>query len=303
MFMKNLKNKFFSVLLISIMVLSSMNVIAAVSDDSAIEEETGDALMEVDNSDDNDLKKDAEKTDKVKSDDPKNDVSDDEPSADEENKLTVTNYTGTYDGNEHGIIVKASKSGTTFEYSLDNKTWVKEAPRFKDANGTQTVYIKAENGDDTIYDNGTVTINPVKITLTADSASKTYDGSALKSNGYSITKGSFASGEGLKKVVVSGSQTEVGSSKNQITKYSLKSNTKAQNYDITLKAGTLTVKKSKTPAKKEEKKEPKKESKLNNTTNKTNNTNTTVIPLQNTGIPVLVLAFSLFVIATLVKRD
>ena len=53
--------------------------------------------------------------------------------------------------------------------------------------------------DDTIYDKGTVTINPVKITLTADSASKTYDGSALKSNGYSITKGSFASGEGLKK--------------------------------------------------------------------------------------------------------
>ena len=43
--MKNLKNKFFSVLLISIMVLSSMNVIAAVSDDSAIEEETEDALM------------------------------------------------------------------------------------------------------------------------------------------------------------------------------------------------------------------------------------------------------------------
>ena len=165
--MKNLKNKFFSVLLISIMVLSSMNVIAAVSDDSAIEEETEDALMEVDNSDDNDLKKDAEKTDKVKSDDPKDDVSDDGPSADEENKLTVTNYSGTYDGKEHSITVKASKSGTTFEYSLDNKTWVKEAPQFKDANGTQTVYIKAENGDDTIYDNGTVTINPVKITLTA----------------------------------------------------------------------------------------------------------------------------------------
>jgi len=253
--MKNLKNKFFSVLLISIMVLSSMNVIAAVSDDSAIEEETEDALMEVDNSDDNDLKEDAEKTDKVKSDDPKDDVSDDGPSADEENKLTVTNYSGTYDGKEHSITVKASKSGTTFKYSLDNKTWVKEAPQFKDANGTQTVYIKAENGDDTIYDNGTVTINPVKITLTADSASKTYDGSALKSNGYSITKGSFASGEGLEKVVVSGSQTEVGSSKNQITKYSLKSNTKAQNYDITLKAGTLTVKKSNAPVKKEEKKE------------------------------------------------
>ena len=249
-----------------------MNVIAAVSDDSVIGEETDDALMEDDNSEDNDLKKDAEKTDKIKSDDPKDDVIGDGPSADEENKLTVTSYTGTYDGNEHGITVKASKSGTTFEYSLDNKTWVKEAPRFKDANGTQTVYIKAENGDDTIYDNGTVTINPVK-------------------------------GEGLKKVVVSGSQTEVGSSKNQITDYSFKSNTKAQNYDITLKAGTLTVKKSKTPAKKEEKKEPKKESKLNNTTNKTNNTNTTVIPLQNTGIPVLVLAFSLFVIATLVKRD
>ena len=301
--MKNLKMKFFSVLLISIMVLSSMNVIAAVSDDSAIEEETDDALMEVDDSDDNDLKEDDEKADDVKSDEPNNKIRDDVPSADDENKLTVTNYTGTYDGKEHTITVKASKSGTSFEYSLDNKTWTKEAPKFKDANGTQTVYIKAENDEDAIYDKGTVTINPVKITLTADSASKTYDGSALKSDGYSITKGSFASGEGLKKVVVSGSQKEVGSSKNEIIDYSFKSNTKAQNYDITLKAGTLTVKKSKTPAKKEEKKEPKKESKRNNTTNKTNNTNTTVIPQQNTGVPILVLAFSLFVIATLVKRD
>lgn len=309
--MKNLKFKILSVLLISIMILSSMNVIAAISDDSSIEDESDDSLKEVDNSDDKDLKGDAGSgDDKIKSDNSKDKAGDGESSEDD-NTLTVTNYTGSYDGKEHNITVKASKSDTTFEYSLDNKTWSKENPKFKDANGTQTVYIKAENGDDTVYANGTVTINPVKITLTADSASKTYDGSPLKSNGYSITKGSFVAGEGLEKVVVSGSQTKEGSSQNKITKYSLKSNTKAQNYDITLKAGTLTVKKSNAPVKKEDEKKDKKESKQknkndtksNNDTNKTNKTNATAIPLQNTGIPVLVLAFSMFVIATLVKRD
>ena len=65
----------------------------------------------------------------------------------------------------------------------------------------------------------------------------------------------------------------------------------------------MTVNKSKAPVKNEEKNKPKKESKRNNDTNKTNKTNTTVIPQQNTGVPILVLAFSLFVIATLVKRD
>ena len=277
-----------------------MNVIAAISDDSSNAGEADDELMEVDDSDDKELKDDGGPADDEPKAEDSQDKSSDDSSADEDNKLTVTNYTGTYDGKEHDITVKASKSGTTFEYSLDNKTWTKNAPKFKDANGTQTVYIKAENDGDVVYADGTVTIKPVKITLTADSASKTYDGSALKSNGYSITKGSFASGEGLKKVVVSGSQTNVGSSENKITEYVLKSNTKAQNYDITLKAGTLTVKKSKNPDKKEDKKKPKNETKQNNDTNKTN---ATVIPQQNTGIPILVLAFSLFVIATLVKRD
>ena len=294
--MKNLKEKFLSVFLVSIMLLSSMNVIAAVSDDSVIEDDADDVVKAADSSDDDGLKTDDNlDDDAVKADSSKDDSSSDASSAEEDDiKLTVANYTGAYDGKYHNIAVKASKSGTTFKYSLDNKTWTKKAPKFKDANGTQTVYIKAENGDAVAYAKGTVTIKPVKITLTAGSASKTYDGTALKSSEYSITKGSFVSGEGLGKVVVSGSQTKVGSSKNKITKYAFKSNTKAQNYDITLKAGTLTVKKSKTP-----KKHDKNESKGNDE----NKTNATVIPQQNTGVPVLVLAFSLFVITTLVKRD
>ena len=88
---------------------------------------------------------------------------------------------------------------------------------------------------------GKLTINPIAIELKANSASKTYDGTALTDGGYSITSGAFVDEEGLASVTVEGSQTLVGSSANTITGHELKSNTLAQNYAITYKAGTLTV--------------------------------------------------------------
>ncbi|QTE69333.1 hypothetical protein JNO48_05385 [Clostridiales bacterium] len=51
---------------------------------------------------------------------------------------------------------------------------------------------------------GTLTINPVEIELTADSATKEYDGTALTKNTYKITKGAFVGEEGLASVTVEG---------------------------------------------------------------------------------------------------
>ena len=91
---------------------------------------------------------------------------------------------------------------------------------------------------------GTLEVTPVAIELTANSAAKAYDGTPLTDSGYTISNGSFVGEEGLAGVTVEGSQTAVGSSANTITGHTLKSNTKAQNYDITYADGTLTVSKN-----------------------------------------------------------
>ena len=91
---------------------------------------------------------------------------------------------------------------------------------------------------------GTLTVTPVAIELTANSAAKAYDGTPLTDSGYTISSGSFVGEEGLAGVTVEGSQTLEGSSANTITGHKLKSNTKAQNYNITYVDGTLTVSKN-----------------------------------------------------------
>ena len=88
---------------------------------------------------------------------------------------------------------------------------------------------------------GTLTVTPVAIELTANSAAKAYDGTPLTDSGYTISNGSFVGEEGLAGVTVEGSQTAVGSSANTITGHKLKSNTLAKNYTITYANGTLTV--------------------------------------------------------------
>ena len=92
-----------------------------------------------------------------------------------------------------------------------------------------------------VVTDGTLTISPIEIELTARSASKTYDGRPLVGAVYDVTKGAFAAGEGLFIVYLRGSQLTPGTSASIITHYKFEDNTKAQNYIITTKPGTLTV--------------------------------------------------------------
>ena len=81
--------------------------------------------------------------------------------------------------------------------------------------------------------------------LTAASASKVYDGTALTTAAqvptYSITSGTFVGTQGLASVAVAGSQTVVGSSASTITGHTLTAVTSAANYNITYLPGTLEV--------------------------------------------------------------
>ena len=73
------------------------------------------------------------------------------------------------------------------------------------------------------YVKGTLEVtndNPIAITVTAASDSKTYDGTALENDGYSMT-GTLAEGDEIT-VVVSGSQTDVGEGANKVTSVVIK---------------------------------------------------------------------------------
>ena len=86
---------------------------------------------------------------------------------------------------------------------------------------------------------GKLTISKRDVTLTSGSASKVYDKTALTNDTVAVSGDGFAKDEGAT-YTVTGSQTEVGSSKNTFT-YELKSNTKASNYNITKVEGDLVV--------------------------------------------------------------
>ena len=86
---------------------------------------------------------------------------------------------------------------------------------------------------------GTLTINKRSVLITSQSATKTYDGSALTRPAVTITGDGFVPGE-LAKAEATGSITNVGSTPNTI-QYTTTGAFNAANYSIALSVGTLTV--------------------------------------------------------------
>lgn len=88
-------------------------------------------------------------------------------------------------------------------------------------------------------DQGKLTITPRSLIITSASDSKYYDGTPLTNKTITVTGDGFVNGEGAT-YKVTGSQTEVGSSKNTFDVI-FKDNTKATNYVVEKKLGDLTV--------------------------------------------------------------
>lgn len=86
---------------------------------------------------------------------------------------------------------------------------------------------------------GKLIISPRSLTITSGSDSKYYDGTPLTNDKITVTGDGFVNGEGAT-YKVTGSQTEVGSSKNTFDVI-FKDNTKATNYVVEKKLGDLTV--------------------------------------------------------------
>ena len=92
-------------------------------------------------------------------------------------QLGVTSYKGEYDANEHTITVNNVLAGDVVEYSYDGgTTWVKDLNQYKNV-GNTTIKVRVTNAN---YDpnpvelEGTVTITPKAVTVTADSKTKVY---------------------------------------------------------------------------------------------------------------------------------
>ena len=168
-------------------------------------------------------------------------------------KLTVKEYTGeikvttvggtyTYDGEAHGatVNVEGLADGYTVKEATSSATATHVADGTVTADCDSLKIINAAGDDVTNHLNikktpGTITINKATLNVTTDTAQRTYNGKALTADG-TIT--GFVSKENAQ-LVMTGSQTEVGSSANT---YSINwTNANESDYTVNENIGTLTV--------------------------------------------------------------
>ena len=168
--------------------------------------------------------------------------------------ITEKSGTATYDGGDHIVSGYASMTADNELYDVDAS--VQETPtaawtaKGKDA-GEYPVGIKADdfkntNGNFTnvefVVVDGALEITPAPVTLQAPIQSKTYDGTPLEATqfGHSYLEGvNFA--DDFASVILTGSQTLVGSSASLITGVIPNEGKKLTNYNFTFVPGTLTI--------------------------------------------------------------
>ena len=160
--------------------------------------------------------------------------------------VTAKGYTGTYDGTSHGASAVAkvgdnpAPDGTTIYYKTGDGNWTTEAPSIKNA-GEKTFQVKAVNSNyEDAVDEGVLKVEKRKVTLTSDTASKTFDGTPLTRPDVKESGDGFVPGE-LDYAKATGSITKVGGPVDNKIEYKLKDGFKSDNYEVTLKTGTLTI--------------------------------------------------------------
>ena len=163
--------------------------------------------------------------------------------------LFVKDYTGKYDGQEHTITITAPGiEGDVIQYQIGDGQWTDlndnftNLPKYKDC-GTTVIKVRVvNNGNVGPAVEAKISITQRKITLTSAKDEKFYDGTPLTNDTIVVGgEDEFVEGEGIASYGVTGSQTEAGESDN-VFDYTLKENTKSENYEIQKKYGKLKVK-------------------------------------------------------------
>ncbi|MBN7774599.1 S-layer homology domain-containing protein [Clostridium aminobutyricum] len=131
--------------------------------------------------------------------------------------LTAEDVVVTYDGETHSIQVVGAPEGATIEYSEDENDISGTNPIYIDVTPeAKTVYYKVtKDGYTTTTGSAIVNISPAALTITADSATKRYDGTALTDSGWEDTApGGLADDDAILYVQVTGSAVNVGTVSN-----------------------------------------------------------------------------------------
>ncbi len=153
-----------------------------------------------------------------------------------------------YDGQKQSISGYAV-SGAPEGVSVSLKAGVRAEAQGKDA-GTYAMGLSEESFNvggenagkyaiELVVKDGALTIGKRSVTLTSEGAERAYNGEALTNETVTVSGDGFIEGEGAS-YRATGSQTQVGSSKNSI-EYSLNKGTKAENYAIETVEGMLRV--------------------------------------------------------------
>ena len=171
----------------------------------------------------------------------------DEPES--EIDMTLTGYSGKYDGAAHGVTVGGTNgiAGVECEFATGATPppadgWVAEPPLFTNAGTVKVWCVASAPGYLPKTNSADVVISRREVSLTSGSESKEYDESELTNDEVLVGGDGFVDGEGAT-FDVTGSQTDVGSSANTFT-YELNEGTTAANYAVTTTFGTLTVTKA-----------------------------------------------------------
>ena len=169
-------------------------------------------------------------------------------------KVTITGRkdTQTYDGKEHSVFgYDVTPSNALYNPKEDmqfNGTDVDMTAKGTDA-GTYPMKLTAEDFTNKsnnftnvtfVVTDGYVKITPRAVTLTSETAGKTYDGTALEKPVVTVGGDGFVEGQ-VKEIKATGSVTNAGSVANTITFTPNKETFKEGNYAITKNEGTLTV--------------------------------------------------------------
>ena len=167
-------------------------------------------------------------------------ITPDQPGTPEEEKtgITVENPGDVkYDGKDHAEkpVIKDEKTGVTLEEGKDYEIVYPED--IKNA-GEITATVVGKGDYEGSFE---IKFNILKrdVTFTSATDSKQYDGNALTNGNVEITGDGFIEGEGAT-FNVTGSITDVGSTNNAFT-YAMNEGTNADNYNVTVVEGTLTV--------------------------------------------------------------
>lgn len=169
----------------------------------------------------------------------------------EKKGLTVSgvDYNGKYDGASHGEAATANVEGATIKYSTDGgNTWTTNVPTVTNVSDSTTVQVRAtKTGYVPAEATYTLIVTPRTITLTGESAARTYTGKEIELTG--ITPDGLLDGHNLSGVSYSAKGTDArtepypgtfSNTENIVIKDAAGKNV-TNNYNVEYKPGALTI--------------------------------------------------------------